>query len=137
MAKVSNLERVLARLAKVPASIKEAAARQLLTEVGDLVAAQKRAAPVDDGSDNPGALRDSLHFYENPRRPLSYIILGDAKDEDGKFIGSNIDAGHRTKDGKHVPGAHFFFTTYRARKKPMRRRLSAASRKAAKAAFPG
>lgn len=137
MAKMTNLERVLARLAKVPDAIKKAAANQLVIEVSELVAAQKRAAPVDEKSDNPGALRDSLHFYENPRRPLSYIILGDAKDEAGKFIGSNVDAGHRTKDGQHVPGAHFFFTTYRARKKPMRRRLLAASRKAAKAAFPG
>jgi hypothetical protein len=123
MATVKGLEKVLRRYARLAPTQKSAVAKQLKAEVDDLVAAQKRAAPVDPNSDNPGKLRD---------RPLSYRILADAKDEDGKFIGSNIEAGHRARDGSHVPARPSFFPTYRARKKGMRRRLMAASRAALK-----
>jgi hypothetical protein len=132
MATVKGLEKVLRRYARLAPTQKSAVAKQLKAEVDDLVAAQKRAAPVDPNSDNPGKLRDSIHAYPNPDRPLSYRILADAKDEDGKFIGSNIEAGHRARDGSHVPARPSFFPTYRARKKGMRRRLMAASRAALK-----
>jgi hypothetical protein len=134
--KMLNLQKVLARLRRVPQAMQDAAAGQLKTEVDDLVAAQKRAAPVDESSPEAGKLRDSIHAYENPDRPLSYRIIADAKDDDGKFIGSNIEAGHRARDGTHVAGRPSFFPTYRARKKGMKRRMSAASRKAAQALFP-
>ncbi len=95
-----NLAKVTARLAKIPAQMKAAAAEQLKTEVDDLVAAQKRAAPVDPASPNPGALRDSIHAYPNPDRPLSYRIIADAKDAHGKFIAANIEQGHRARDAQ-------------------------------------
>lgn len=136
MAKMLNLERVLARLAAVPEAIREAVEAQLRAEASELVAAQQRNAPVDETSDNPGELRDSIHFYRNPDRPLSFRILADAKDDDGKFIGSNVESGHRARDGSHVPARPFFFPTYRARKRAMKRRLSDAAVKAAKRAFP-
>ena len=60
MTKMLNRQRVLARLAKVPAVIQEAAGRQLKIEVDDMVAAMKRAAPVDPNSKNPGNLRDKF-----------------------------------------------------------------------------
>lgn len=136
-AKMLNLAKVLARVRLLPRAIQDAAYGQLKTEVTDMVAAMKRAAPVGGADDpHPGALRDSIHAYANPNRPLSFVILADAKDADGKFVGSNIEAGHRTPEGKHVAGRPSFFPTYRARKKPMRRRIAAASNKAAKALFP-
>lgn len=131
-----NLARVLARLGKIPAAVTQAAGAQLKIEVDDLVEAQKRAAPVDPKSDNPGAFRDSIHSYENPDRPLSYRIIADAKDASGKPIGGNIEHGHKARDGSHVEAQPSFFPTYRARKKPMRRRLNAASRKALKQLYP-
>jgi hypothetical protein len=134
--KMLNLERVLARLATVPAAVQKAVGDQLKTEVAGLVTAIQRNAPVDEASDNPGELRDSVHFYANPDRPLSYRVLADARDKAGKFIGSNVEAGHRARDGSHVPARPFFFPTYRALKKPIKRRVAAAGRKAAKQAFP-
>jgi hypothetical protein len=136
LTKMLNLNKVLARLAKVPPTQAAAAGDQLKTEVDDLVEAQKRAAPVDPESDNPGNFRDSHRAYKNPDRPLSYRVINDAKDASGKPIASNIEQGHRTVDGKHVPGAHSFFATYRARKKGMRRRVLGASRKALKQIYP-
>lgn len=131
-AKMLNLERVKARLARIPERVRVAVEAQLKAEVDDLVAAQKRAAPVDPKADRPGNLRESIHAYPNPDRPLSYRIIADAKDEAGKFIGGNIEHGHRATNGAHVAASPSFFPTYRARKKGMKRRLSAAARKAFK-----
>lgn len=135
-----NLEKVKARLAKIPQSVQTAAGSQLKTEADDMVSAMKRAMDVAYAGHNDKdltRLRDSLHDYENPDRPLSYRILADAKDADGKFIGSNVEAGHRAVNGTHVPARPAFYPTYRARKKAMKRRLSKASRDAAKQAFEG
>jgi hypothetical protein len=132
-AKMLNRAKVLARLRSLPTAVQIGVGSQLAKEVEDLTEAIQRAAPVDGASREPGELRDSVHFYPTPDRPLSYRVLADAKDESGDFIGSHVEAGHRTADGEHVPASPFFFPTYRARKKPMRRRLSAAATKAAKA----
>lgn len=136
-AKMLGREALFARFAKLPAAITEAVATQLETEVKDLVEAQKRAAPVSsDLEAHPGQFRDSIHEYKNPDRPLSYRVIADAKDDHSEFIGPHIEFGHMARDGSHVPARPSFFGTYRARKKPMRRRLNAAARKAAKALFP-
>ncbi len=134
--RMKNLDRVLAKLRKVPVSVQGAVGAKLKVEVDDLVAAQRRAAPVDEKAKNPGNFRDSIHGYPNPDRPLSFRILADARDEDGKFIGSNIEQGHRAVDGTHVAGRPSFWPTYRARKKGMKRRLSASGSKALRQVFP-
>lgn len=137
-AKMLNLGKVLAKLRRVPQVAQNSVYGQLKTETGGMVDAMKRAAPVGGTDDpHPGQFRDSIHSYANPNRPLSFVIIADAKDQDGKFIGSNIEAGHRTKDGKHVAGRPSFWPTYRARKKPAKRRIAAAGRKAIKQLFPG
>lgn len=139
-AKMLNLAAVKARLAKIPQPVQAAVGAQLKTEVDDMVGAMKRAMDVAYAGHNDKdltRLSDSVHAYENPDRPMSYRILADAKDKDGKFIGSNVEAGHRAVDGTHVPARPAFFPTYRARKKAMKRRLSKAGRDAAKQTFEG
>lgn len=135
-AKIIGRQRLRARLAAIPKAVKDATSKQLDIEVAELVAAMRRAAPVDATAANPGAFRDSIHAYRNPDRPLSYRIIADARDEDGNFIGAHIEHGHRARDGSHVAGQPSFFPTYRARKKPMKRRMSAAARKALRQIFP-
>lgn len=136
-AKILNRQKLKARLARIPKAVQLAGFRQLIVEVNGLVDAIKRAAPVDEAADNPGHLRDSVHAYRTPGRPLSYRIIADAKDETGGFIGQHVEQGHRTAEGKHVPAEPFFFPTYRARRRGMKRRMSAAARKAVKQIFPG
>ncbi len=132
-AKMFGREKVAVRLARIPAAVQAAVKSQLDREVADMVEAMKRACPVGvDVERHPGELRDSLHSYPNPKRDLSYRIIADAKDEQGRFIGQHVEFGHLTKDGAHVPASPFFFPTYRARKRLMRSRLAAAGRKAFK-----
>lgn len=129
-----NRDKLVARLNRIPKAVQEAAEDALKKEVDDLVAAMQRAAPVGNPAEGaePGKFRDSIHAYENPDKPLSYRILADARDEQGRFIGAHIEFGHKAPDGSHVAASPSFFPTYRARKRAMRRRLSAATRKAFK-----
>jgi hypothetical protein len=136
-AKMLNVDKVKARLARVAAAVIDAVEAQLKIEVADLVEAQKRAAPVDETSKTPGNFRDATRAYKTPNRPLSYRVINDAKDEDGAPIAQHIEHGHKAKDGTHVPPQPSFFPTYRARKKGMQRRLKAAARKAIKQIYPG
>lgn len=134
--KMLNLQRTLARLKAIPDSIKVAVGSQLAKEVEDLTEAIQQNAPVGSSLEKtPGQLKESVHFYPNPDRPLSYRILADAKDAQGEFIGPHVEHGHKARDGSHVPRVPFFFPTYRSRKTGMKRRISSAGSKAAKAAF--
>jgi hypothetical protein len=136
-AKVLNLKAVQARFARVPKAAQEALKRQLKVEADDLVSAIKTAmgAQYDTSDHGHQSLIDSVHAYPNPDREVSYRILADARDADAKFIGSNVEQGHRAVDGSHVAGQPAFFPTYRARKKPMKRRLSKAARDAIKQTY--
>lgn len=130
--KVANLKTIQRRLAQLPQAAQQALQDQLKTEVDDLVSAIKRAMDAQYEGHGPDAsrMRDSVHAYPNPDRAVSYRVLADAKDADGKFVGANIEQGHRAVNGTHVPAQPAFWPTYRARKKGMKRRLSAAARKA-------
>lgn len=137
-AKVIRNAKVWQKFLSIPDKVAADVGKQLATEVGDLVDAQKRAAPVSsDLEKEPGQYRESIHSYSNPDRPLSYRIIADARDEKGNFIGPHIEHGHKAVDGTHVPAKPSFFPTYRARKKGMRRRLNAAARKSIKAFSQG
>ena len=135
-AKMLRRERMRQRFAKLPTAMRADVGAQLKTEVDDLVAAQRRAAPVDKTAKEPGQFRDSIHAYPNPDRELSFRIIADAKDENGDPIGGKIEHGHRARDGTHVAAVPSFFPTYRARKKGMKRRVAAAGRKSVKRLFP-
>jgi hypothetical protein len=132
-----NLAKLQARLGKVPEAVRQALADQLAKEAEDLVAAEQRAAPVSELEDHPGQLRDSIQSYPNPDRPLSFRIIAAARDKAGRLFARYVEFGHTTAGGKYVPAHAFWFPTYRARRKAMRRRLTAAPRKALKALFPG
>jgi hypothetical protein len=137
-AKVTGLKAIQDRIARLPKAAEKALRKQLTTEGDDMVSAIQRAMDAqyaDSGDHGHQKLRDSVHAYPNPDRAISVRILADAKDADGKFLGSNVEQGHRTVDGGHVAGRPAFFPTYRARKKAMKRRLSKAARDAIKQSF--
>lgn len=134
-AKILNRQKHKARLAKIPKAVKDAVAKQLLDEVDGFVDAAKRAAPVDYKSEDPGAFRDSIRAYRNPDKALSYRIIVDAKDRDGRPIAAHVEHGHRAVDGTHVAAQPSFFPTYRARRKGMKRRIAAKGRKAARETY--
>lgn len=132
-----NLKKVQARIASLPLATQKAMKDQLKIEVDGLVAAIKSNAPFDAGNEEHQHLKDSVHAYENPKRAVGFVVLADARDAAGKFIGSNIEAGHRARDGTHVPATPFFFPTWRALRKGIRSRLGRVTRAATKKAWEG
>lgn len=126
-----NKQRVLDRLAAIPRHVKDKLAPELERGVQGVVEAMQRAAPVSqDPAGVPDHLRDSIHKYPNPDRELSFRILADAKDDQGRFIGAPVEHGHRTPEGGHVSGRPFFFPTWRTKRKPLKARLSRVSKAA-------
>lgn len=130
--KVQNLAKIQARLAKLPVAGREALSSQLETEVDSLVPAIQRAmdAQYEQPDNEHQKLRDSVHAYKNPDREIGFFVIADARDEKGKFIGSNVEQGHRAVNGEHVAAQPAFWPTWRAAKKGLKRRVSAAARKA-------
>lgn len=134
--KFPNLSKVKARLSMLPVVAQDALRHQLTEEVDDLVPAIQRAMDsqyASNGDHDHQRLRDSVHAYPNPKREISYFVLADAKDDEGKFIGSNVEQGHRAVNGEHVAAQPAFWPTYRAWKKGAKRRTAAAARKAIRA----
>ena len=131
-AELKGLDRFKALLAYLPEAIKADMKAALDKESNDLVEALKRACPVaPEFEAHPGQLRDSIHAYDNPHRPMSRFIVADAKDEKGHKFASHVEFGHiDARYGKQVPPSPFFFPIYRARRAAMKRRLSAAYRRA-------
>lgn len=154
MAEWRGLDRMLARLARVPAVVREALEDQLDEEADQLAAAIRRAAPKLTGT-----MARTIRARKG-RRPLTrYVTVGGPETtvkirrgvSDRDFArarrarGGNrgaydytraVEFGHLTVNGVHVPGQPFIFPTYRARRKAMRRRLAAAGRGALKKLFP-
>lgn len=131
---VVNLEKWKARIARVPQRAKEAAQASLEREADEMVSAMKRAAPASKDRD-PGELRDSIRWEPSTKRELSVVIVADPTDDKGRGYGRHVEFGHRTQDGDHVAASPFFFPTYRARRKAMKRRMQAATKKAVKEEF--
>ena len=134
--KMRNLEKVLARFARLAPGMEEAADRRLEAEVAALVKEQQRYAP-NDPKTGDNRIAKGIRYYKNPDRPASYRIISDAKDDEGKPIAANVEQGHRNVDGSHTPAHPSFFPIYRARKKKIRRVTLAASRAELKRQFPG
>jgi ketosteroid isomerase-like protein len=132
--KVKNAEAIRRKLERLPQAASVALRRQLDTEVEEMVAAMKRAAP-DDQQTGGSTIRDAIRAYPTPDREISFRIISDGKDEKGHVIAAHVEHGHKAKDGSHVAARPTFYPTYRARKKPMQRRLMAAARKAIRAEF--
>lgn len=139
--KMLNLAKVLARLERLPEAMTKAAGDQLKVEVDTLVGVMKRVAP-NDPKTGGNRIAEHIRAYPNPNRPLSYRIISDAKDEDGKPIAANVEHGHRVvakggvATGEHVPARPTFFPAYRLSKAKLHRRILSKSRAALRQLYP-
>lgn len=153
MAQWKGLDLALARLAKLPAEVRAAVEQQLEAEAEALAAAMRNNVPVDTGT-----LRDSIKVVPGKHALSRRIVVGgdattvkvrkgvsDADFAKAKAKRNNtgefdyfraVEFGHLTPDGVPVPAQPFFFPTYRARKKALKRRIAAAARGPLKTLFP-
>lgn len=136
MATMRGAAALEARWKRLPDAVRHAAQQGLESEVDALVDAEKRAAPVSELETNPGQLRESIEAYDTPGRPLSKRVIVGARDSKGRLFGRYVEFGHTAADGRYVPASPWFFPTYRARRKALRRRILAPARKVIRQMFP-
>lgn len=114
----ADLARINRRLRRMPRHMKDELRDALEASADELVAMQKRLAPVETG-----ALRDSIHWREGDHE--LQIKVGAGSDE--VFYAGFVEFGD-----KDTPAHPYFFPTYRVLRKRIRSRASRAVRKAAR-----
>jgi hypothetical protein len=130
-AKLVGLAQLKARLSRMPLALDPALRADLKAQAEDLAAAMKRAAQVQGLPE----VAESIHILPSPSRVIGVVIVADPKDAKGKNIGSNIEAGHKSRDGSPVAAIASFFPTWRARKKAIQAHLKTTGRAAIKKAW--
>jgi len=149
-AKMLNRARILAKLRAAAPSVIQEVEAQLNLEAIELAAAVKRAVPKRTGTmaetvrvepgDRPMSLKVVVGGVPATRKKVRQGVKKadfEKARQEGGFQGEydypmGVELGHRAVDGSHVPAEPFFWPTYRARKKGMRRRMSAAGRRGLK-----
>ena len=124
MAKVEGLERLKRRLARLPAKMKAQVKPAIHQGADELVAMQKRLAPVGKGDPKNGIrLRDSIHKEDGPHE-LAVVVIAD--DPVGKFNNARLQEFGTTD----TPAQPYFYPPYRALRRRIRGRITRAVGKA-------
>lgn len=146
--RMANRERLLAKMAALPAQVRSQLKQALAQNADELVEFQKRLAPVDSGD-----LRDSIVQTWGGAAPKYASLKGEAGDGDPDLsvtisagnskvryahlvefpTAPHINAG-KFKGSQHpgTLGSPFFFPPYRALKRKMKSRLTRNAKKAAR-----
>lgn len=146
--RMANRERFLKKVAALPAQVRSALKQSLAQNADELVAMQKRLAPVDDGD-----LRESIVQTWGGEAPRYASLKGKAGEGDPD-LSVTISAGNSKVRYAHLvefptaphinagkfpgtkhpgtPGTPFFFPPYRALKRRMKSRMTRAAKKAAR-----
>lgn len=117
---------VLARMAAIPAQVKEAARERLEEQGGFLVDQIKAVVPVDEGD-----LRDSVEWHRNDRPDKIAIVVTEGRGQEDDPL--NRKARAHEFGRPDMDAQPHFFPTYRAWKKKMASRVNSAARRAIKA----
>lgn len=125
----ASLTRLKRRLARVPIEVRSAAAAQALIEGNNLVVALRGSSPKDDGT-----LRDSIRLEQGKYGDRFYVKAGGPKTTKPVREGATAtyDYIFASEYGTaHQPARAWFYPTYRARRKAIRKRIEDAARAAA------
>jgi len=126
--RVQNLDKLRAKLRRMPDEVKREIRGALEKNANELVQMQKRLVPVDDGD-----LRDSIQWEWGSGDESRIGVKGQeglaitvSAGDEAAFYAKWVEFG--TSDGK--PSQGFFYSPYRALRKRMKSRLSRAQNKA-------
>lgn len=125
----ASVARLRRRLARVPIEVRAAAAAQALIDGNNLVIAMKGAAPRDDGT-----LADSVRLEQGKSGDRFLVKAGGPKTTKPVREGASAtyDYIFASEFGTaNQPARSWFFPTYRARRKKIRRNIEQAALAAA------
>lgn len=132
---IEGLGRLMRRFERIPAAVRQAVAPQVQAEAKGMAEQMRRIAPADDRADNGQQVRDHIRAEQGRLGDISAVVISDAKDAQGRPKAPRVELGHTAADGTQVPASPSFYPVVRARRKGIKRRLSATMRKALKASL--
>lgn len=123
---VRNLDKVEARLARLPEGLVAALQPAITKGANDFATATRAICPVaPEFERHPGELKESIHV-EAGAVALGAKVVVDAEDEDGRYYAAHVEYGHRTKKGGHVSAKPFFWPSWQHEKRKIKAGISRA-----------
>lgn len=129
---IENIERLMRKFAAMSPGVRKDTGQQAFLEAEDMAAKMRAIAPRDDQPNNGEQVRDHIHVEEGRLGDVSYVVISDAKDAQGRPKASRVELGHVAADGTHVEAQPSFYPVVRTSRKGASRRIKAAARKAIK-----
>ena len=129
---LENVERLMRKLNRMTPAVRKAAGQEAFMQAEDMAAQMRRIAPVDPDPGSGQHVRDHIHVEEGRLGDVSYVVISDAKDAQGRPKAARVELGHKAPDGTHVAASPSFYPVVRASQKRVKRRITAAMRKAIK-----
>lgn len=119
------------KLNRMTPAVRKAAGQEAFMQAEDMAAQMRMMAPVDKDPDGGGEhIRDHIHVEEGRLGDVSYVVISDAKDAKGRPKASRVELGHKAANGKIIEPRTSFYPVVRASQKRVKRRITAAMRKA-------
>ena len=120
---------LMRRIDKVPAAVRKAAGQEVFLSAEHIAAEMRRIAPRDARADNGQQVRDHIRVEEGRLGDVSYVIISDAKDAEGRAKASRVELGHTAADGTQVSPEPSFYPTWRINRAGASRRIASAMRR--------
>lgn len=137
----TQVNRIKRQLNSVVDQCKAPVGQTMVIQASLVAAEQRRVAPIDPESENPGALRDSIRVEEVVPKKASVAIAvrikaGGAKTTKRGKSGKPYDFARAVEFGtEEAPAYPFFFAIWCARKKAVRAAVRKAIKLAVRAVF--
>lgn len=138
-AEIQNAERLLQKLRRIPQAAKVSIREAMAEQADEVVAFMKRRVPVDEGD-----LRDSIGWRWGSRAPAGSIGVATVGARDSDLTITIFAGGQSAFHARWVEfgtvkmaARPFFFVSWRANRKHIRRRIQAAVRAAARRVAAG
>ncbi|MNS07277.1 hypothetical protein D3C72_387150 [compost metagenome] len=129
---LEGVERLRRKLNRMTPAVRKAAGQEVFMLAEAMAAQMRQIAPSDDTPDGGEKVRDHIYVEEGYVGDVSYVVISDAKDARGRPKAPSVELGHKAVNGVHVPPSPSFYPVVRASQKRVKRRITAAMRRAIK-----
>ena len=129
---LEGVERLTRKLNRMTPAVRKAAGQEAFMQAEDMAAQMRRIAPVADEPNDGEKVREHIYVEEGRVGDVSYVVISDAKDAQGRPKAARVELGHKAADGTHVAASPSFYPVVRASQKRVKRRITAAMRRAIK-----
>lgn len=129
---LEGVDRLMRKISRMAPAVRKAAGQEAFMQAEEMAAQMRRIAPVAEEPNTGEKIRDHIHVEEGRLGDVSYVVISDAKDAQGRPKAAPVELGHKAADGTHVAPSPSFYPVVRASQKRVKRKITAAMRRAIK-----